>query len=86
MSGIATQFFIFLIIWWLSLFMVLPWGIRRQEGDEAGHDPGAPANPMLLKKAIITTVLAVAIWGALFLASRYLGFSVLELTGAGKAA
>jgi predicted secreted protein len=81
MTGIGSQFFIFLIIWWLVLFAVLPWGIRRQESDEVGHDPGAPANPMLLKKAMITTAIAVLIWGSYFVASHYLGFSILELTG-----
>jgi predicted secreted protein len=81
MTGIASQFFIFLIIWWLVLFAVLPWGIRRQESGDIGHDPGAPANPMLLKKALITTVVAIVIWGAYFIASHYLGFSILELSG-----
>lgn len=81
MSAIASQFFIFLIIWWLVLFAVLPWGIRRQESGDAGHDPGAPANPMLLKKALITTLIAIAIWGAYFFAEHFLGFSILELSG-----
>jgi predicted secreted protein len=81
MTGIGSQFFIFLIIWWLVLFAVLPWGVRRQESDDPGHDPGAPANPMLLKKAVVTTVIALLIWGTYFVASRYLGFSFLELTG-----
>ncbi|MBL8708684.1 MAG: DUF1467 family protein [Rhodospirillaceae bacterium] len=79
-----TQFFIFLIIWWLVLFAVLPWGVRRQESDEVGHDPGAPANPMLLKKAVITTAIALALWGAFFLATQYLGLSILELTGVAR--
>ncbi|WP_374376287.1 DUF1467 family protein [Dongia sp.] len=86
MTGIASQFFIFLIIWWLALFAVLPWGVRRQESDEVGHDPGAPANPMLLKKAAITTVIAVVIWGAYFIASHYFGLSILELTGVARPA
>ena len=38
---------VFIVIWWLVLFMVLPWGVRRTETPEAGHDPGAPAKPML---------------------------------------
>lgn len=83
MSTIATQFFIFLIIWWLVLFAVLPWGIRRQETDEAGHDPGAPANPHLGRKALITTGVALVIWGGMFVASHVFGFSILELAGIG---
>lgn len=81
MISIGSNIFFFLIIWWLVLFTVLPWGVRRQESDDVGHDPGAPANPMLLKKALITTAIALLIWGSYFAASRYLGFSILELTG-----
>ncbi len=81
MSGAMTQFFIFLIIWWLALFAVLPWGVRRTEIPEAGHDPGAPAHPMLVKKAVATTAIALIIWGAYFVATHFLGYSILELTG-----
>lgn len=81
MSGIMTQFFMFLVIWWLTLFVVLPWGVRRSDSPESGHDPGAPANPMLLKKALITTAIALAIWGTAYIATHVLGFSVLQLVG-----
>lgn len=86
MTGIASQFFIYLIIWWLVLFAVLPWGVRRQESDEVGHDPGAPANPMLLKKALVTTAISALIWGAYFVASHFLGFSILDLAGISRPA
>jgi predicted secreted protein len=79
MSGIITQLFMFLVIWWLTLFVVLPWGVRRTEAQEEGHDPGAPANPMLLKKALITTGIALAIWGTAFVVFHVLGFSLLDL-------
>ena len=81
MSGVMTQVFIYLVIWWLTLFVVLPWGVRRMEQSETGHDPGAPKNPMLLKKAIITTVMAAIIWGAAFLFFHVYGFTLLELIG-----
>ena len=32
---------VFIVIWWLVLFMVLPFGVRRTESPEMGHDPGA---------------------------------------------
>lgn len=79
MSGVMTQIFIFLVIWWLTLFAVLPWGIRRTESADAGHDPGAPANPMLLKKALITTAIAAVIWGVAFIVFHVYGFSLLQL-------
>ena len=35
---------VFTMIWWLVLFTVLPWGIRRTENAEPGHAVEAPAN------------------------------------------
>ena len=52
---------IFFIVWWLVLFMVLPFGVRKVENPEPGHERGAPAKPMLVRKAIITTVLAAVV-------------------------
>ena len=37
------------------LFAVLPWGVRREENPEPGHDPGAPAKTHLWAKVIATT-------------------------------
>jgi predicted secreted protein len=59
--GIATYF----VIWWISLFAVLPFGVKSQhETGEVvpGSESGAPAEPMLLKKVIANTVLAAVIW------------------------
>ncbi|HUT48042.1 MAG TPA: DUF1467 family protein [Alphaproteobacteria bacterium] len=62
----ATGLIVFVIVWWLVLFMVLPWGIRREESPEPGHEPGAPANPRLWLKAGITTAIACIVWGAIY--------------------
>ena len=51
-------FAIYFIVWFLSLFMVLPFGVQRVEDPELGHDLGAPVKPMLIRKAIATTILA----------------------------
>jgi predicted secreted protein len=56
--GIAT----YVVIWWLALFAVLPWGIKPAEEGDIGHDAGAPRNPRLWQKAVITTVVAAIIW------------------------
>ena len=53
---------IFALVWALSLFVVLPWGIRRDENPELGHADGAPENPMMWRRAGATTVLAAVIW------------------------
>jgi predicted secreted protein len=57
---------IFIIVWWMVLFTVLPWGVRREEAPEAGHEPGAPANPRLWLKLGVTTLIACVIWGVIY--------------------
>lgn len=69
---------IFFVIWWLCLFVVLPFGIRSQQetGEVApGTEAGAPHRPHLLRRAAATTVLA----GIIF-AGVYIYFSVYEKT------
>lgn len=47
---------IFVIVWWLVLFVVLPFGIKTEDEVKHGNDPGAPKDPMLKKKIIYTTI------------------------------
>jgi predicted secreted protein len=75
-----AQAAIFLLIWFVILFAVLPWGVRQPTEPEPGHDPGAPMNPQLGRKAIITTVISVLLWGVYFYVTQILGFSLLSLT------
>lgn len=49
------------IVWFLTLFMVLPFGVVSQhENGEVvpGSEGGAPAQPKIYRKLAITTVLA----------------------------
>lgn len=57
-----TGVVLYLIIWWTILFAVLPWGVRTMEKPPAGHATSAPERPMLLKKAIATSVVAAVLW------------------------
>ena len=54
-----TFLVIFVILWWLILFLILPVGISKQENVKFGNDPGAPNDPMLKKKFLITTIIAL---------------------------
>jgi predicted secreted protein len=76
-SGLAIYF----IIWWLVLFLVLPFGIRNahESGEtvEEGNEPGAPVNPRLVRKAAITTLLATALFAVFYLAQTR-GFLSLD--------
>lgn len=60
-----TALAIYLIIWWLVLFVILPIGIRGQaeEGDIVeGSEPGAPHTLDIKKKFKQTTIAATLIW------------------------
>jgi predicted secreted protein len=65
-SAIAIYF----IIWWVCLFVVLPFGVKNsaETGDkvEEGHDAGAPVLHGLKWKALVTTAVATVIFAVLY--------------------
>jgi len=74
-----SQLAIFLLIWFVVLFAVLPWGVRQASNPEPGHDPGAPVQPLLWRKAGVTTVISLLIWGVYYVVTQILGISLLDL-------
>jgi len=67
--SVTTALAIFFLIWWVTLFAVLPWGIKSQhEGQEIapGTDPGAPSTARIGWKLLWTTVVAAAIYAVCF--------------------
>jgi predicted secreted protein len=74
----ATGVMVYLVIWWTVLFAVLPIGVRRVEEPGRGQDHGAPERPQLVKKAIITTVVASVLWGGFYLLHQMDLFSFRE--------
>ena len=62
MGGPFTLAAIYLTIWWTILFAILPLGVRRVENPGPGQERGAPERPQLLRKAIITTIVAAVLW------------------------
>jgi predicted secreted protein len=59
--GITTGVLVYVILWWLMFFMVLPWGVQPIENPEPGWQRGAPLKPKLWMKALVTTGLATAV-------------------------
>lgn len=53
---------IYIIIWVVVLFMVLPWGVRIPDKSESGHATSAPENPHIGLKFLITSVLSAFLW------------------------
>jgi predicted secreted protein len=52
---------VFVVVWWLVLFMVLPFGAAPPEEVERGMATSAPERPRMLVKVAITTVIALAL-------------------------
>jgi len=68
--SVTTAVAIYFLIWWITLFAVLPFGVRRQDEGGAiapGTDPGAPALPRLGLKLLWTTGVATVIFAACYL-------------------
>ena len=69
---ITTAIAIYFLIWWITLFAVLPFGVRSQhegEGYAPGTDPGAPIIARIGMKLVWTTVVASIIF--VILAATY---------------
>ena len=63
---ISTAFAIYFVIWWITLFLILPFGVRSQHEDGVGApgtDPGAPVASRMGIKLIWNTVIAAVIFG-----------------------
>ena len=75
--GWFTASVLYVLIWWTVLFAVLPLGtIPVAEADELTGWRGAPAQPRLLRKLIITTLVSLGIWAVVagLIESNWLSF------------
>jgi len=52
---------VFVIVWWLVLFMVLPFGAAPPDEVEPGMANSAPSRPRLGLKFLLTTLIALAV-------------------------
>jgi predicted secreted protein len=70
---------IYIVIWWVVLFAILPIGVRTQ-GEEGSIIPGtpesAPLQPRLVRVVLLTTLVSALLFGALWAAVR---LGVLDL-------
>jgi predicted secreted protein len=80
--GATGGVIIYISIWWIVFFSILPIGIKPQnikfKDRMQGNDPGAPKNPKIAKKFLITTLITSII----FLVIYYLSINnYLNLRG-----
>jgi predicted secreted protein len=65
--GWFTGAILYILIWWVVLFAVLPFGTKPVvRADQQTGWRGAPENPHLLRKAIATTIVSAIVWMAAY--------------------
>jgi predicted secreted protein len=77
---ISTIFAIYFVLWWIVLFLTLPFGVRSQHEDGvgvAGTDPGAPIASRMGQKLMWTTVISAVIF-AVAMFAYYAGYLSIE--------
>ena len=63
---------IFIIIWWIVFFTILPIDVNRQKFTKIdGEDTGSPENPKMLKKFIYCTSITTVIFVIIYLLIKY---------------
>jgi predicted secreted protein len=80
---ISTAFAIYFVLWWLTLFLSLPFGVRSQHEDGVGApgtDPGAPIASQMGRKLIWTTVISAVIFAIAWFAYQAGYLSVERLS------
>lgn len=59
----VNAFVLYALVWWTLLFAVLPLGTKPvAEADPVTGWRGAPANPRLGRKVLITTLVSTLVW------------------------
>ena len=68
--GITGSIIVYVMIWWIIFFSVLPIGIQSNKKifkeKIEGIDPGAPKNPEIIKKFLITTLITSIIFAVIY--------------------
>ena len=68
--GITGSLIIYVMIWWIVFFSMLPIGIKSNppQVDKKfdGFDSGAPKNPDIGKKFLFTTLITSVIFSAIY--------------------
>lgn len=63
----VTGIVVYVLIWWIALFAVLPIGTRPVEDPDSQTGwRGAPERPMMLRKLIATTIVSAVLWAGCY--------------------
>src|SRR5260370_23346702 len=71
-----TGMVVYILVWWVTLFAVLPLWVTPAEPGDPGHAAGAPQQPYLGRKLALTSAAAAVIWLGIYavVSSPWLSF------------
>ena len=68
--GVTGSIIVYVMIWWIIFFSVLPIGIQSNKEiykeKICGNDPGAPKNPRIVQKFLLTTLITSIIFAVIY--------------------
>ena len=64
--SLFTGVMVYVIVWWLVLLTVLPFGNRAPDAAEPGHVESAPERPRMWIKAAVATAVSTLVWGMIY--------------------
>lgn len=73
-----SYFAVYFLIWWVTLFAILPFSLRTQDEDSdvtLGTTASAPRGSHMRRAALRTTLVSLVIFGALWVLTNQLGYS-----------
>ena len=65
--SIASGIVVYLLVWWMTLFCVLPIGVVPHQEGNIGTAGSAPENPKLKFKFLLTTGIAAVVWVIIYI-------------------
>ena len=80
--SIAGGIIIYVNLWMVILFMVLPFGVRNQIDSpdfQKGTDPGAPVESKMKKKILITTLISTVIFSLILVVDQLDLFNIRKI-------
>jgi predicted secreted protein len=76
---ILSTLAVYFVVWWITLFAILPIGMRTQEEDNEvvlGTVASAPTKFRAIRVVLLTTLASGVIYGGWLVCSIYLGFNL----------
>ena len=63
----TTSILLYVMIWVVVLFLVLPWGVRIPNNPQSGHATSSPEHAKMGLRLLVTTVFSLFLWVIAFL-------------------